>query len=382
MLLAVDLRYNKCSMKKSNKLYVVHTPSLFPEDSNGHSNGYSNGLSNGNTKKKFKFIDLFAGIGGIRIPFEELGGECVFTSEWDLPCQKTYQANFGELPAGDITLVEPSEIPSFDILLAGFPCQPFSHAGLKKGFADTRGSLFFDIAKIINHHRPKAVFLENVKNLASHDKGNTLIVIVNTLKKLGYTVQYKVLNAKDFGAPQNRARIYIIGFLGETDFTYPEPPLSPTKVGDILEKAVDPKYTISDKLWAGHQRRKKEHMEKGNGFGYSLFNEESKYTSTISARYYKDGSEILIEQKGKNPRKITPREAARLQGYPDSFKIVVSDVQAYKQFGNSVCVPVIRALAKNVVVAMENLKVPIEKYELVNIDEIKLETIPVQSASL
>ncbi len=297
---------------------------------------------------KFKFIDLFAGIGGIRLGFESVGGECIFTSEWDNHAQKTYSANFGEIPYGDITKIKAEEIPAFDVLLAGFPCQPFSQAGLKKGFGDIRGTLFFDIARIVDHHKPKVVFLENVRNLGTHDKGNTLKVIIGTLEKLGYKVFHQVLNAKDFGLPQNRARIYIIGFKDDVDFKFPVEQKTKTRLGDILEKEVNPKYTISDKLWAGHKRRKKEHREKGNGFGYSLFNEESEYTSTISARYYKDGSEILIEQKGKNPRKITPREAARLQGYPENYIIPVSDMQAYKQFGNSVAVPVIKKLAKSI----------------------------------
>lgn len=300
-------------------------------------------------KAKFTFIDLFAGIGGIRMGFESVGGECVFTSEWDKSAQQTYQANYKELPYGDITRISEEEIPPHDIILAGFPCQPFSQAGLKKGFEDTRGTLFFDIARIIKHHKPKVVFLENVRNLASHDKGNTLKVILKSLEELGYTVSYKILNAKDFGVPQNRARIYIVGFRDNVLFNFPDEPKNPTKLGDILESKVDPKYTISDKLWAGHKRRKIEHKEKGNGFGYSIFNTQSKYTSTISARYYKDGSEILIEQKNKNPRKLTPREAARLQGYPDSFIIPVSDSQAYRQFGNSVAVPVIKSLAKAIV---------------------------------
>lgn len=299
--------------------------------------------------RRFRFIDLFAGIGGIRMGFESVGGECVFTSEWDGPAQKTYQANYGELPYGDITKIKPDEIPPFDVLLAGFPCQPFSQAGLKKGFGDTRGTLFFNIARIVEYHKPSVVFLENVRNLGTHDGGNTLKVILKTLEDLGYTVFHQLLNAKDFGVPQNRVRIYIVGFKKLVDFEFPTPPKTPTSLGRILEKKVDEKYTISDKLWAGHQRRKKEHKEKGNGFGYSLFNKDSKYTSTISARYYKDGSEILVEQKNKNPRKLTPREAARLQGYPDSFVIPVSDNQAYKQFGNSVAVPVIRSLAKKIV---------------------------------
>lgn len=318
-------------------------------------------------KKKepdFTFIDLFAGIGGIRMGFENAGGECVFTSEWDEPAQKTYQANFKEMPYGDITKIEPEEIPSFDMLLAGFPCQPFSQAGLKKGFEDTRGTLFFDIARIVEHHKPSVVFLENVRNLGSHDKGNTLKVIIKTLEDLGYKVFHRLYNAKNFGVPQNRVRIYIIAFKDKVDFEFPKEPNTPTKLGDILEKNVDPKYTISDKLWAGHQRRRKEHKEKGNGFGYSLFNEKSEYTSTISARYYKDGSEILIEQKGKNPRKLTPKEASRLQGFPEDFIIPVSDNQAYKQFGNSVAVPVIKVLAKQIIKTLNKLPAnSLKKYE-------------------
>jgi DNA (cytosine-5)-methyltransferase 1 len=293
----------------------------------------------------FNFIDLFAGIGGIRIPFQEMGGNCVFTSEWDKSCQKTYFDNFGERPFGDITKIDPKDIPPHDLLVAGFPCQPFSQAGLKKGFDDTRGTLFFYIANILNHHRPKAILLENVKRFRSHDGGNTFKVVEASLKKLGYKIFPQVLNAKHFGLPQNRERFFIVGFQNEIKFEFPKPINSETKLGDILENIVDQKYTISDRLWAGHQRRKKQHQENGYGFGYSLFDQNSKYTSTISARYYKDGSEILINQEGKNPRKITPKEAARLQGFPENFKITASDTQAYKQFGNSVAVPVIRAIA-------------------------------------
>ncbi len=267
-------------------------------------------------KTNFTFIDLFAGIGGIRIPFEELGGKCVFTSEWDKYSQKTYYSNFGEVPFGDITQIQPEDISPHDLLLAGFPCQPFSQAGLKKGFEDTRGTLFFNIATILNYHRPKAVLLENVKRFGTHGGGRTFKTVKNTLEYLGYKVFVKVLNAKDFGVPQNRERIFIVGFQDNVNFKFPKPTGIKTCVGNIFEKEIDDKYTISDKLWAGHQRRKKEHREKGNGFGYCLFNEDSVYTNTISARYYKDGSEILIEQKGKNPRKLTPREAARIQGFP------------------------------------------------------------------
>jgi len=298
----------------------------------------------------FKFIDLFAGVGGMRIAFEKVGGECVFSSEWDKFAQQTYQANFKEIPHGDITKVDLKEVPKHDVLIGGFPCQPFSHAGLKRGFEDTRGTLFFDVARIIDHRKPSMVLLENVKGFTTHDKGRTMATVKETLEGLGYNVFLKVLNARDFGVPQNRERIFIVALnkrkLGSIGFDFPNPTRKSTRLGNILEEKVDDKYTISNKLWAGHRRRLREHREKGNGFGYSLFNADSLYTSTISARYYKDGSEILIEQKDKNPRKLTPREAARLQGFPESFKIPVSDNQAYRQFGNSVAVPVIFAIAQ------------------------------------
>lgn len=315
----------------------------------------------------FTFIDLFAGIGGIRIPFQELGGKCVFTSEWDKFAQKTYRLNFGEEPSGDITKIEANTIQDFDILLAGFPCQPFSQAGLKKGFSDTRGTMFFEIERIIAEKRPKAFLLENVKQLKGHDKGRTLQVIKEHLEALDYTFDCHVLRAADFGVPQNRERVYIVGFnkrkyVIEDDYTFspPEPTFDETRVGNILEHNVDEKYTISDTLYEGHLRRKREHIEKGNGFGFSLFNETSQYTNTLSARYYKDGSEILIEQDGRNPRKLTPRECARLQGFPEKFVIPVSDTQAYKQFGNSVAVPVVRKVAARIV---EDLQSFVEREE-------------------
>jgi len=313
---------------------------------------------------KFSFIDLFAGIGGIRIPFHELGGKCVFTSEWDKFAQKTYKINFGDMPHGDITKIPSDDIPGLDILLAGFPCQPFSQAGLKKGFDDTRGTLFFEIERIISDKRPKAFMLENVKQLRGHDKGRTLKTIIKHLEDLDYDVYTKVLRAADFGVPQNRERLFIIGF-DKTKlsprffkaFTFPEPTYEKTCVGSIFEENVDDKYTISDKLYQGHIRRKQEHLEKGNGFGFSLFNADSPYTNTISARYYKDGSEILIDQgENKNPRKLTPRECARLQGFPEKFIIPVSDTQSYKQFGNSVAVPVVAAVAQNMIAFMEKMK--------------------------
>lgn len=297
-----------------------------------------------------KIIDLFAGIGGIRLGFEQAFDtiECVFSSEIDKFAIQTYKANHQEEEvAGDITLIDEDTIPDHDILLAGFPCQPFSQAGLKKGFSDTRGTLFFDIERIILAKKPQAFLLENVKQLRGHDKGRTLQVILDHLKRAGYKVFYDVLRARDFGIPQNRERIYLVGFLDHSvDFEFPEPLGTETFVGSILEEKVDEKYTISDRLWEGHQRRKENNRLNGKGFGYGLFNADSPYTNTISARYYKDGSEILIEQEGKNPRKLTPREAARLQGFPDTFLIPVSDTQAYRQFGNSVCVPVIRAIAE------------------------------------
>ena len=313
------------------------------------------------TSPKFKFIDLFAGIGGIRLAFQNLGGKCVFTSEWDLYSQKTYEANFGEVPFGDITKIDEHHIPDHDILLGGFPCQPFSIAGVSKknalgrahGFLDeTQGTLFFDVARIIKHKRPKAFLLENVKNLISHDKRNTFKVIKETLRELGYSIHFKVLDGKHF-VPQHRERIIIIGFdeqvyNGKENFEFPIMP-EPTKVfKEILEPQVDAKYTLSEHLWNYLQEYAKKHKAKGNGFGFGL-TDLNGISRTMSARYYKDGAEILIPQKGKSPRRLTPREAARLQGFPDKFIIPVSDNQAYKQFGNSVVVPLVQAVGKEIV---------------------------------
>ena len=321
-----------------------------------------------NEDAKFTFIDLFAGIGGMRLGFQNTGGVCVFSSEFDKHAQQTYQKNHGEYPFGDITLIDPKNIPKHDILLAGFPCQPFSHAGLKLGIEDTRGTLFHDIANIIDQKRPRFAVLENVKGLISHDKGHTLKVILNTLTQIGYScnipkkvieegttkeiqtlAKKMILKSVDFGIPQNRQRIYIVLWRdGEIDeFLYPKSLVLDTRLGDILEDNPDPKLTISDRLWAGHQRRKIQNKKNGKGFGYGLVSPESPYTNTISARYYKDGSEILIEQPNQNPRKISPREAARLQGFPDEFEVSGSNTQAYKQFGNSVTVPVLESLANS-----------------------------------
>lgn len=297
-------------------------------------------------------IDLFAGIGGIRQGFSKIFDlDVVFSSEIDKFAQQSYFLNYKELPAGDITKIKEEDIPQHDLLLAGFPCQAFSNAGLKRGFEDTRGTLFFDVARIIKYHKPKIVFLENVKGLLSHNKGETFKTILNVLEELEYKVFYKVLNAKDFGVPQNRERVYIVCFREDIDFEFPVGDKK-SKVGDILDKVIDSKTIISDRLWEGHQRRLAEHKEKGNGFGYRIFDEESEYTSTLSARYYKDGSEILIRRNG-NPRKLSVRECARLQGFPENFLIGVSDTQAYKQFGNSVCVPVIEAIAKKVKLSLK-----------------------------
>lgn len=314
-----------------------------------------------NPKPTFKFIDLFAGIGGIRLAYQNLGGKCVFTSEWDTYSKKTYEANFGEVPFGDITKILEKNIPDHDILLGGFPCQPFSIAGVSKknslgrahGFLDeTQGTLFFDVARIIKHKKPSAFMLENVKNLVSHDKGKTFRVITETLKELGYSLHYKVLDGKYF-VPQHRERIIIVGFRNEVfhrkeNFEFPKMGEIKYALRDILEPVVDDKYTLSKHLWNYLQEYAAKHKAKGNGFGFGLADLNG-ISRTMSARYYKDGAEILIPQIGKSPRRLTPRECARLQGFPDSFIIPVSDNQAYKQFGNSVVTPLIQAVGKNIV---------------------------------
>lgn len=335
----------------------------------------SNGKLVTHTKKKqkdFTFIDLFAGIGGIRLAFENAGTgstKCIFSSEWDEKARATYEANFGEKPAGDITKIKVEDIPDHDILLAGFPCQPFSIAGVTKhkalgnehGFKHaTQGTLFFDIARIIEKKQPKAFLLENVKNLRGHDKGKTFKIIMQTLQgELGYTVYTKVIDAQAM-VPQHRERIYIVGFREPTVFEFPELPNLNTKVKDILEKKVDAKYTLTDHLWEYLQNYAAKHKAKGNGFGYGIANPNG-VTRTLSARYYKDGAEILIAQNGKNPRRLTPRECARIMGYPDSFKIVCSDTRAYKQFGNSVAVPVVQQVALQILESLRNPQKEVHK---------------------
>lgn len=349
----------------------------------------------------FTFIDLFAGIGGIRKGFEQAGGKCLYTSEWDEFAQKTYSNNYpSKHPInGDITKVNAADIPDHDILLAGFPCQPFSIAGVSKkkslgrptGFADkTQGTLFFDVARIIKEKQPKAFVLENVKNLKSHDKGNTFKVIWETLTQdLGYTCSYKIIDGQSW-VPQHRERIVIIGFrnkvnfslddmllpqkgeiklgsiLHKTDGTEPKLPQDGDKYFDFENNKVLDKYTLTDNLWAYLQAHAAKHRSLGNGFGYGLVTEND-IARTLSARYYKDGSEILISQgDGKNPRRLTPRECARLMGYPDDYVIPVSDTRAYKQFGNSVVVPLFQSVAEFIKpYVMEEIEKENKKVELV-----------------
>ena len=316
----------------------------------------------------YTFIDLFAGIGGMRIAFEAAGAKCVYSNEWNKYSQQTYYANFGIQPDGDITKVSAENIPDHDILVAGFPCQPFSIAGVSKknslgretGFADkTQGTLFFDICRILKAKRPKAFMLENVKNLCSHDNGRTFKVIQEALAELNYKIFYQVVDGQGY-VPQHRERIVIVGFDmlrygNNIDFNFDLHPMKKKPIlQDILESKVDNKYTLSNKLWTYLQNYAAKHKKAGNGFGYGIASPDG-ITRTLSARYYKDGSEILIEQKGKNPRRLTPRECARLQGFPDTFKIMVSDTQAYKQFGNSVVVPLMTEAAKLVVARLVQL---------------------------
>ena len=321
------------------------------------------------SNSRFTFIDLFAGIGGMRLAFETNGGHCVFSCEIDDKCKQTYFENFGEMPAGDIRTIDADDIPAHDILSAGFPCQPFSIAGVSKkkslgkstGFSDeSQGTLFFEVVRILDAKRPKVFLLENVKNIKSHDKGRTWRIILETLSNLHYQIFSAVLDGKFF-VPQHRERTFIVGFDLERyrnfiDFSFDfEKPKNTPQLKDILENHVDEKYTLSNKLWDYLQAYALKHKAKGNGFGYGL-PELDGITRTLSARYYKDGSEILIRQENKNPRKLTPRECARLQGFHDNYKIVVSDTQAYKQYGNSVVVPLVTAVVKNIIATLQELE--------------------------
>ncbi|PCJ67690.1 MAG: DNA (cytosine-5-)-methyltransferase [Bacteroidetes bacterium] len=326
--------------------------------------------------QKFKFIDLFAGIGGFRLAFQNIGGKCVFTSEWDKYSKMTYQANFGEVPFGDITRPETKGyIPNnFDVLCAGFPCQSFSIAGKRGGFEDTRGTLFFDVAEIIKKKQPKAFFLENVKGLRNHDKGKTLKTILNTLREdLGYFVpEPQIINAKEYGVPQNRERIFIVGFrkdLGINDFEYPVGKNKNVAIEDILEeKEVSVKYYLSATYVDTLRKHKARHASKGNGFGYEIIPNEGTANAVVCGGMGRERNLILDDKltnfvpvthitgevNREGIRKMTPREWARLQGFPEEFKIVVSDAQAYKQFGNSVAIPAIQATAKRIIEKLKN----------------------------
>jgi DNA (cytosine-5)-methyltransferase 1 len=352
---------------------------------------------------EFTFIDLFAGIGGMRRGFEAIGGRCVFTSEIDQYAQKTYRANFPDEHeiVGDITEIDLASIPKHDVLLAGFPCQPFSIAGVSKknalgrehGFMDkAQGTLFFDVLKILKHHRPAAFLLENVKNLKSHNKGDTFKTIIGALEdELGYTIDYRVIDAKGY-VPQHRERIFIVGFREDTGFDFdrfevadptkgprlssilhsedevPEGEFTVTaeRPGANIQSHVNTKYTLSDKLWKYLFDYAAKHKAKGNGFGYGI-NTADDVARTLSARYYKDGSEILIEQEGKNPRRLTPRECARLMGFDDKNSpptvIPVSDTRAYKQFGNAVVVPVVSEIARHMRTHIQRLVSPGELFK-------------------
>jgi DNA (cytosine-5)-methyltransferase 1 len=312
-------------------------------------------------QKPLRFIDLFCGIGGFRIAFEKAKAQCVFSSDWDKFSRQTYAANFGETPHGDIHSVAVDAIPDFDILCGGFPCQPFSLAGVSKknslgrkhGFEDVKqGNLFFSIAEILDFHKPTAFVLENVKHLVRHDQGRTFKIIYDTLTDaLGYQVYWKIINAQSV-VPQHRQRIFLVGFKPGRAFEFPEFPVDGPKLASILDPSVPEKYTLTDHLWNYLQNYAKKHQAAGNGFGFGLFT-GSDVARTLSARYHKDGSEILISQgPQKNPRRLTPRECAKLMGYPADFKIPVSDTQAYRQFGNSVVVPVVERIARTVVDAL------------------------------
>ena len=358
--------------KKVTEVAALHDEDAVPYRTNGSG-----------SHEKLKFIDLFCGIGGFRFAFEKAGGKCVFSSDWNKYSRQTYAENFGEEPHGDIHSIAVADIPEHDILCAGFPCQPFSIAGVSKklslgrahGFDDKeQGNLFFTLAEIINIHRPAAFVLENVKNLTSHDKGNTFRVIRDTLTNaLGYTLYTKVIDARSV-VPQHRERIFLVGFREARHFDFPIYPAEGPKLESILDADVPDKYTLSDHLWKYLQDYAAKHKAAGNGFGFGLVTGKD-VSRTLSARYYKDGSEILISQgPRKNPRRLTPRECARLMGYPKDFKIPVSDMQAYKQFGNSVVVPVVERIAQAVV---ETLQRPVNfRPDLVLYDRKSQKQIP------
>ena len=314
-------------------------------------------------KPDFTFCDLFAGIGGIRMALERAGGRCVFSSEWDKYSRITYYENFKEKPAGDITKIKPQDIPDHDVLAAGFPCQPFSIAGISKknsmnrpvGFDDeVQGTLFFKVRNIIRRKRPAAVLLENVKNLKTHDNGNTFRVIAKSLERLNYHLHAEILDGK-YLVPQHRERLFIVAFDNEKShqkFQFPKFRKIRKTLDDILEDNPDEKYTLRRGLWSALKRHAERHRKKGNGFGYTIAKRDG-ISRTLMARYYKDGADILISQgRGKRPRRLNPRECSRLMGFPSNFKIKVSDTQAYRQFGNSVVLPLVENVARNMVSSM------------------------------
>ena len=315
----------------------------------------------------FKCASFFAGVGGIDLGFKLTGKfQTIYANEFDIYPARTFELNNNiKVDCRDIKEVKDADIPKVDVYLSGFPCTDISISGERKGLYETDGTytrsgLFFEVIRLLETNDVPVVFFENVKNLVSHDNGKTFKIITDTLEGLGYYLKWKVLNAAEYGnIPQNRERIYIVGFdkiqvSNYKDFVFPIPPCTKIRVKDILEEYVDEKYTISDKLWIGFQNRKARNNKAGKGFGFSLVNEEDPYTNTLLARYYKDGKEILISQKGKNPRRLTPRECARLQGFPDEFIIPVSDTQAYQGVGNSVAVPVIHAIAEEIIKVLDN----------------------------
>lgn len=358
-----DVLNKVISTLKTNSLYKEH-------------NDFKNALYKGinfppSTDTKFRFIDLFAGIGGFRLALQSLGGACCFSSEWDLNAQKTYFNNYGELPFGDITAftgdnISDNEldklIPDHEVLAGGFPCQPFSNAGVsartaigkEHGFkCDTQGTLFFDIMRIASVKKPKVLFLENVRNIERHEKGKTFSIIKNSIDEIGYDFKYEIIDASTL-VPQRRVRCYMVCFRKdlEVDFEFPVFSGQPLALKTILEKTVDPKYTISDKLWLGHVNRTQRNLDRGTGFTAHVA-DLNKPSNTLVARYGKDGKECLIPQEGKNPRLLTPRECSFLQGYPKNFILPTSRTPAYKQFGNSVAVPVIKKIAEKIIRQIE-----------------------------